>query len=68
MKNKTVFNIFLTGSLVCGLVSTAVAKDILDVLGKTSPVGRTFMRSSVDQTYVYPVSYTHLTLPTKRIV
>ena len=53
MKNKTIFNIFLTGSLVCGLVSTAVAKDILDVLGNTSPVGRTFMRSSVDQTYVY---------------
>ena len=53
MKNKTVFNIVLTGSLVCGLVSTAVAKDILDVLGNTSPVGRTFMRSSVDQTYVY---------------
>ncbi len=53
MKNKTVFNIVLTGSLVCGLVSTAVAKDILDVLGNTSPVGRAFMRSSVDQTYVY---------------
>ena len=53
MKNKTVFNIVLTGSLVCGLVSTAVAKDILDVLGNTSPMGRTFMRSSVDQTYVY---------------
>ena len=53
MKNKTVFNIILTGSLVCGLVSTAVAKDILDVLGTTSPMGRTFMRSSVDQTYVY---------------
>jgi len=53
MKNKTIFNIFLTGSLVCGLVSTAVAKDILDILGNTSPVGRTFMRSSVDQTYVY---------------
>ena len=53
MKNKTVFNIILTGSLVCGLVSTAVAKDILDILGNTSPVGRTFMRSSVDQTYVY---------------
>jgi len=40
MKNKTVFNIVLTGSLVCGLVSTAVAKDILDVLGNYQPCGQ----------------------------
>ena len=53
MKNKTVFNIVLTVALVCGIVSTSMAKDILDVLGKPNPVGRTFMRSSVDQTYVY---------------
>ena len=53
MKNKTVFNIVLTVALVCGIVSTSMAKDILDILGKPNPAGRTFMRSSVDQTYVY---------------
>ena len=53
MKNKTVFNLVLTVALVCGIVSTSMAKDILDILGKPNPAGRTFMRSSVDQTYVY---------------
>mgnify|MGYP003951119097 FL=1 len=53
MKRKINFKAILAGIVICGLASNIMAKDILDILGKTSPVGRKFMRSSVDQTYVY---------------
>ena len=53
MKRKINFKAILSGIVICGLASNIMAKDILDILGKTSPVGRKFMRSSVDQTYVY---------------
>ena len=53
MKRKINFKAILAGIVMCGLASNIMAKDILDILGKTSPVGRKFMRSTVDQTYVY---------------
>ena len=53
MKRIINFKAILAGVVICGLASNIMAKDILDILGKTSPVGRRFMRSTVDQTYVY---------------
>ena len=32
MENKRIFKIVLTGIMICGLFTTAMAKDILDVL------------------------------------
>ena len=52
MENKRIFKIVLTGSMICGLFTTAMAKDILDVLDRSRFAGRTFSPVA-DQTYVY---------------
>ena len=52
MENKRIFKIVLTGIMICGLFTTAVAKDILDVLDRSRIAGRTFSPVA-DQTYVY---------------
>ena len=52
MENKRIFKIVLTGIMICGLFTTAMAKDILDVLDRSRVAGRTFSPVA-DQTYVY---------------
>ena len=52
MENKRIFKIVLTGIMICGLFTTAMAKDILDVLDRSRIAGRTFSPVA-DQTYVY---------------
>ena len=52
MENKRIFKIVLTGIMICGLFTTAMAKDILDVLDRSRVANRTFSPVA-DQTYVY---------------
>ena len=52
MENKRIFKIVLTGIMICGLFTTAMAKDILDVLDRSRVADRTFSPVA-DQTYVY---------------
>ena len=52
MENKRIFKIVLTGIMICGLFTTAMAKDILDVLDRSRVAGRTFSPVA-DQTWVY---------------
>ena len=52
MENKRIFKIVLTGIMICGLFTTAVAKDILDVLDRSRVANRTFSPVA-DQTWVY---------------
>ena len=52
MENKRIFKIVLTGIMICGLFTTAMAKDILDVLDRSRVAGRIFSPVA-DQTYVY---------------
>ena len=52
MENKRIFKIVLTGIMICGLFTTAMAKDILDVLDRSRVANRTFSPVA-DQTWVY---------------
>ena len=52
MKNKRIFNTVLTGIMLWGLATTAMAKDRLDVLDRSRIAGRT-LSPVAGQTYVY---------------
>ena len=52
MKSKRIFKTVLTGIMICGLFTTVMAKDILDVLDRSRVAGRTFSPVA-GQTYVY---------------
>ena len=52
MKSKRIFKTVLTGIVICGLFTTVMAKDILDVLDRSRVAARIFSPVA-DQTYVY---------------